>query len=296
MAITDYTNGAARTVSGAFTNIQGALNGQPSAITSYLSNLTGLKFLQPKGLVGIGGFLFDTFAEDSLHLAAEITDHWAEDNAAIQDHSAIAPIHCSLSGYVGEYVLPNPKGGVVGILNTVAQKMGSIPAYLGKYTPGALQKLTNQVNGAVAKAQNYVNEANQYLNQAQTIASLFKSGNGAPNKQQAAYATLSTLLGNHALFNVVTPWTTLQNMMIESVDLIQPENTPSKTEITVSMKQIRVVPISGSETPASTVNKSQGRAQSQRQPLSLNGSTPGTPTPIASLVSPTNPLNLSVVS
>ncbi len=293
MGLGNYNGGAAQTASGALSNVQGALNGNPSTL-SFLSQKTGLSFLKPKGLQGIAGYVFSYVGNEDLEARADITDHWLENNTATQDHAAVYPVRFTMSGFICELTLPNPgKSGVVGVLNSLTQKMGGVSAYLGKYTPGGLQKITNAVNGAAQKATKYVNEVNQYLNQAQNVLGFFKSASGAKTQQQDAYASLITALQNRLTFSVVTPWTTLQNVMLESVNLSQPDYTNSKSEISVTVKQLQIVPTNPkTPTPAKVLNNSQGRAAFQGQPISLNGSTPMTPT--ASFVNNSNPLNLPI--
>ncbi len=296
MGLANYANGTAQSASNGLSNIQGALNGNPSAITSYLAQKTGLTFLKPKGLQGIAGFVFSYLGEEMLEARADITDHWLENNTATQDHSAVYPVRFTMSGFICELTLPNPgKSGVVGVLNTLTQKMGSVSAYLGKYTPGGLQKITNTVNSATQKASQYMNEVNQYLNQAQNVLGYFKGSSSAQTQQQKAYATLVSAMQNRLTFSVVTPWTTLQSVMLESINLSQPDYTNQKSEISVTVKQLQIVPTNnGTPSPTSIRNKSQGRAAFMGQPVSLNGSSAGIPTPTTQLVNSSNPLNLNV--
>ena len=50
----------------------------------------------------VSGFLFDVKGRDELTLASNITDHYVENNSAIQDHIALKPITIRLNGFVGE--------------------------------------------------------------------------------------------------------------------------------------------------------------------------------------------------
>ena len=49
MGVTDFAGGVATPAAGNVSNIQGLISGQTNPLTSYLSNLTGLKFLVPAG-------------------------------------------------------------------------------------------------------------------------------------------------------------------------------------------------------------------------------------------------------
>ena len=76
----------------------------------------------PLNAFGLGGFLFDAEGESTARLNAEITDHYTEDNRAVQDHIAIHPTRITLKGYVGEIVYTQP-GQDQSFLQTAVQKL-----------------------------------------------------------------------------------------------------------------------------------------------------------------------------
>jgi len=53
---------------------------------------------------GLGGFVFDVEGATNIDLTADITDHYTEDNVAVQDHIALRPKRIRLDTYVGEVV------------------------------------------------------------------------------------------------------------------------------------------------------------------------------------------------
>ena len=55
------------------------------------------------------GFLFNILGEEVVTLTADATDHYVEDNSAIQDHIALKPITITLHGYIGEVNNVPPK-------------------------------------------------------------------------------------------------------------------------------------------------------------------------------------------
>ena len=290
MGVTDFAGGAAVPASGNVSNIQGLISGQTNPLTSYLSNLTGLKFLVPAGTgqfqpnnpkSALSGFAFDLYGADRFELDVDATDHWAEDNSSIQDHAAISPIRGTLSGWVGEYVIPNPNSGLGGALRQLEQKMATVAAYAGKYTPGTVQAIAGKVAGSVSTAQNYVNEISQYAQQAQNILSMFKPAGAT--RQQNALATLSAAALSRQTFTLILPWVQIQNVMITNITADQDETTTSKSEISVSVKQIRTVPIASQQTPQSVKANSQGRAGLQNQPTSVVGTAQGSPTPVSAV-------------
>ncbi len=290
-SVADFVGGAAGAASGNVSGIQTLVTGQTSPISSYLSNLYGLTFLPVKGsspftqpdnpTTSLSGFFFDYYGEDELDLDVDATDHWAEDNSTIQDHAAVGPIHGKLSGFVGEFVIPNPNNGIGGALRQLEQKMATVDAYLAKYTPGTAQAIAGKVSGAISTGQNYVNEISQYAQQAQNILSMFKPA-GA-NRQQNAMATLLGAALSRQTFTLNLPWVQVQNVIITNVHATQGDDTASKSEFSVSVKQIRTVPVASVRTPQYIAANSQGRAALQNQPISVIGSAQGAPTPVSAI-------------
>ncbi len=276
MSVSDYSNGLSSSVQtgssavyNGISKVQDLLNG----VTSSNPNQGKYVLIPPKGFLGgIGGFVFDYEQDDDIMLDAEITDHYAEDNSAVQDHIALKPYRITMRGFVSELILPAPSQGIFGAMTTLQQKLGTVPAYLGKYTPQGLQKLTNSISKGVSTVQNYANEVGQYLNQAKNAAALLGGATAAPTKQQKAFITLATLRDTRQIFNVLTPWVFLSGMAIESLTMTQPEATESKSDISVTMKQMRFVSASN---PAAYAANFQGPAAAAYQPQTNLGSTPG---------------------
>jgi len=53
---------------------------------------------------GLNGFLFDIDDSDQVTFESDITDHYVEDNTAVQDHIALRPIQIMLKRFQGEVV------------------------------------------------------------------------------------------------------------------------------------------------------------------------------------------------
>lgn len=293
MGVTDFTGGAANAASNQVSNIQGLISGQTSPLTSYLSNISGLNFLFPKGggpfsqpnnpKSVLSGFAFDFHGEDELDLDVDATDHWSEDNSVIQDHAAVGPIRCTLSGFVGEITVPNPNSGVGGALRQLASKMQTVGAYLGKYTPGTVQAISGKVTGAISTGQNYVNEVSQYAQQAQNVLAMFKPA--GPNRQQNALGILMAAAQSRQTFTLTTPWMVVPSVLITSIKARQDGETASKSEFSVSVKQIRTVPVASTLTPQGVKANSLGRAGFQGQPTSVIGTAQGAATAVSTLTS-----------
>jgi hypothetical protein len=241
---------------------------------AYVDGLVNKYVLRSKAIQGIGGFIFDYLGEVNVSLQADITDHFAEDNTAIQDHVAIRPIKVTMKGFVGELVMPKPQG-VVGALASAQSALTQANAYLGTYTPGVAQTLSK----AITQVQNTVNTINQTLAKAQNIISLFPGSPPASTKQAKAYSQLFTAMVQKLPMTIDTPYRVLKNMMIEQIVFVQPEDTQSWTDISVTLKQINfveVITVADDGTMA-------GRLAQQAQTPTNKGVVPGAPANVSVL-------------
>lgn len=216
--------------------------------------VTGTKFPP-----GIQGFLFDIPETASVTHAAQITDHWIEDNSAIQDHIAIEPIKISLTGKIAELVY------------TKTQAQEYAEAVLNNLGPlNALSpELSLEAQRAISAAAQLKQAIDSVLNQAKTLTGLFAGVNVGLNKQQIAYKTFRDFFENRGLLTVETPWKTYDNMAIESFEATQDETTTTMSTFTVNFKQIRTV--------SATINTGQlqGRAKQQKAPVVNKGQQQG---------------------
>jgi hypothetical protein len=241
---------------------------------NYLNTLANKYIVKPKTASGIGGFIFDYEGEDTVTLQAEITDHYLESNDPVQDHIAQKPTRIVLRGFVSELAQVPPQG-IVGALATIQNKLTAVPAYLGKYTPGAIQGIQK----GITTAQNTVNQINLGLAKVQNIISFLPGAAPQKSKQQKAYAQLEALYLSRNVFTVQTPYRYFDSMVIESLSFIQPEETQSWSDISVTLKQMRFVQTQSVAAPANLG----GRAAQQRQSQTSQGKTQGTPADVSLL-------------
>lgn len=272
MGLTDYVAGSP--LGQAAQQGSSAVSNTISSVQNYVNGVSNKFILNPHGMKGIAGFVFDYEGDDQISLEADITDHFSEDNGSIQDHIALKPYRVTLRGFVSELILPATSQGFFGALTTLQSKMGTVNAYLGKYTPQALQKLQGQASKAVSQVQNYANTAAQYLNQAKNVAGLFGGGTGAPTKQQQAFVALASLRDQRQIFNVLTPWSLMPGMAIETLVFLQAKDSKSRSDITVTMKQMRFVDVQSSQNTTATHLGRAGFAYQLRTQLGLTSGTP----------------------
>lgn len=282
MGLFDYAAGTQ--VGGAIATGSSKVFNSVSSVQNFVNGVNGVStnyvLLPPKGFKGgIEGFLFDYEGDDSMTLESDITDHFAEDNSSVQDHIALKPYRIVLRGFISELTLPGTGQGFFGALTTLQSNIGSVSAYLGKYTPQSLQKLQGQASKAVSQVQSYASTASQYLNQAKNLASLFGLSSGAQTKQQKAFGFLASLRDQRQICNVLTPWCFLPGMAIETVVFSQPKDSKTRSDISVTMKQMRFVDVQSSQNTTATHG---GRLGSQYQTKTNLGLTSGTPTLLSS--------------
>lgn len=252
-------------ISGALTSIQGSFSSAQNAASDFLGNLQNRLVVAPGGVEDIAGFIFDYAGEARSNIDADITDHWTELNASLQDHIAIKPIKIILKGFVAE--LAHKNSGAGALLSTVQNILTSVPAYLGGYNPQAL----GVVSGVLSKAQNIQNTLSMYVAQGKSLVSLFTNSPATQTKQEKAYAQLEALIVSRQIFTLVTPWRMYSNMAIEKLEVVQPENTRDMSDFTVHLKQMNFAQTLAIPNLLSTFA---GRAVSQQSPTTLLGQQP----------------------
>lgn len=236
-----------------------------SNVKGYLQNLTNKFFMRPKNAEGIAGWVFDIEGETNASISAEITDHYVEDNTAIQDHIAIRPLKIHLRGYVGELTYKQT-AGFSAVINAIQSRLTSVPAYLGPLTPGGIKN----VQRALTKVTSVINQANQIYNKTKNIYGFFANSNPHPTKQEKAFSHFMASMNSRTAMVITTPYGTFDNMIIENVAMIQDESTKSWSDISIILKQLNVIPIH----PASA-DKNITRNASQKSSRFKKGITKG---------------------
>jgi hypothetical protein len=240
---------------------QNTVNSAGMKASDYLNQLTSGKFkVKPSGLKGIGGFVFDYEADTSVTMSADITDHYAENGSVLNDHRVVKPLRVTLRGFVGELKYERT-AGLAGFLSLLQSKMGVIPAYLGDYTPQMLGK----VQAVVTKGQDVVNKINNYAERTKNIVGMFQKSAPGQTKQQQAFASLLAMHKAGTVMtvdyvgpqrppsvSVVTPWVTLDSMMIETITITQDEGNKYQSDISVTLKEVRMA-----ETKSSWIDPTQ---------------------------------------
>lgn len=207
---------------------------------------------------GIEGFLFDIDLEASVDFSSQVTDHYVEDNSAVQDHIALAPITITLSGKIGELVHTKDAGTT--FLRAMVDRLGAVDILKPSQSASALR--------AISTYERVSSAYDSITTNLSTITDAFRGG--FKNKQQDAFAKMEELWKGRTLCSVETPWRTYQNMVIESFSAKQDDTNIMETTFTVNFKQIKYI-----ETSIG-IGSIIGRIAEQKAPVVNKGTQSGT--------------------
>jgi hypothetical protein len=237
--------------------------------------------IQPQNLAGEENkplqetFLFQFEAEQSISLESDITDHYLDNNLAYEDQIAMKPVTYSTYGYIGE--LTDIAPDFLQPVKDLANKLVAIGAYQPQLTVSALIAY----NTALAAYQAAATVANSAVSAWQSISNSSETSFGATfaksqSKQQLAFQKLWGYWNERRLFTVQTPWAIFQNMAIQNLKAIQPEETRTVTDFEIKFKQLRFAATDVySGLDASLGLKFQGQAATQSAPgINLGTSAP----------------------
>lgn len=173
--------------------------------------------------------LFNYEGEQTVTLESDITDHYVEDNTAIQDQVALRPEIVTTHGFIGE--LNNVVPPLLVPLRIVADKLTTINAY----TPGLSETAILAYNQAFQAYQLAKALANNSVNAWNSL------NNGAQNQtqQQLYFTKFQAYWTNRTLFTIQTPWAIYNNMAIKTVRAIQDAETRMITDFELTFKKIR---------------------------------------------------------
>lgn len=262
----------------------------PQKVKGYQPNLTS--FVGPLQSPP-PALLFHYEAENQLELTSDVTDHYVEDNTAIQDQVALKPEIITVRGYVGELNNVAPYG--LQTFKAIADKLTGIAGY----TPGLSVTALVAYNTAFSLYQTAALAANSAVSTWNTLSNIgggnaggenvigsdglgsaFNAQTGvvgnSQNQQQTALQQFYGYWRQRALFTVQTPWAVLQNMVIQSLKAVQDADTNVISEFLVTFKMIRMA-----STAFAPNTGDQGRRQAQTAGTTDLGTS--TPTNSASL-------------
>jgi hypothetical protein len=187
--------------------------------------------------------LFNYEGEQTATLTSDITDHFIENNTAIQDQIALKPVLITTHGFVGELNDIAPAALVP--LKFAAEKLTPISAYAPSLSTTAQLAYTNafQLYQVSQNLQNSAISAWASINGTGGENVINGSGQttSATNqtKQQVYFQQLFGYWQNRQLFTIQTPWAIFQDMAIQSLRAIQDDSTRMITDFEVTFKMLR---------------------------------------------------------
>lgn len=193
---------------------------------------------------GVAGFIFDLVEEDSVELESDITDHYVEENFAVQDHIALRPEMVSVDAAVAELVYkPSPPTEE----EEKPNPLPTIPEMTPELSPGAEQE------NASEEEETALTEAS--VQEDQTLFGYYQSQlPQQPNqtKQSMIFGYFYQLWKGRQLFTVETPWGYFSNMAIQSLRIRQGPTSKTVSNFSVTFKKVRTsqtISVSGGLVP-----------------------------------------------
>ena len=200
-------------------------------------------------------FVFDIKREYKYNLSSNITDHYVEDNVAIQDHIGLKPIILEVNGSIGEVTLKDKIG-----------ETSDLDKYLGEQTNknifNSIDSYLDRMGSLSSFAPNIINQSLDVYNTAKfgysTVSKIINlDKKDSSSSRRFAYNSIydeevikttnqfewvdwfTTQWKNRASFTIVTPYGVLTDMYIMDLSASQPENTRYITNLNIKFKQIR---------------------------------------------------------
>lgn len=173
---------------------------------------------------------FDIIEEHSVSLQSQITDNWMENNKAIADHIANQPLTVSLRGLAGEVVyVPSTSEGWLNDINN------KIPLSVSeKLTP--LASFLAPVSNLTQMAKNVITYVETSYKRYEKIIKDFQNPTIKQTRLRSIYQNLSGLREKKVALMVQTPYSTFENMYIQSLVMRQ-GNQAHITDIELTLKQ-----------------------------------------------------------
>lgn len=220
-------------------------------------------------------FLFNYEGENTATLETDITDHFIEDNTAIQDQMTLKPEMIATNGFIGE--LNDVAPPALAVLKAVTSKLTVVSAY----TPALSSTALLAYNQAFFLYQTASDAANTVVSALSSLA-----GGSSQNKQQTAFTTFYGYWAARYLFTIQTPWAVFPNMAIKTLQAVQSEETRMITDFKITFKRMRFA--KSSSDASATIGDfgdSRGAAQSARLVNLGTSSPPAAATTLAASIS-----------
>lgn len=255
-----------------FTQINNSFNDFKETLNKFL--------VKPANTTGIAGYLFDIDLNQEVTGENDITDHFVEDNTAIQDHIAVRPRQFRLTGLVAEVVDNFSPHTALEFAEKLGPKLLPNSDIAPSFTPGvqlaqrAIQGDTAdtlEVVGSQLAGENFTQSANIFSALRDNIPSSFEEPGinffdaaNRQSKQKQAYQFFEALRQQKALISANTPYGFFDNLAITSVSFRQGRETLYRSEVTIQLKEMRFA-----RTDTVSIKVGQLRREQQRKEAAL---------------------------
>lgn len=234
------------------------------------------------------GIYFDVITNHSINISNNITDNYLENNTAIQDTIAHAPIECTLNGMISELVyVPSTNNTrflrrVYDALNSekidlkkIAQKDYNLSDAYKDYVRtdklSTIGQLLPPVDNYTQLAKNAVVYIEESINRYNKIYKNLTRNVNEKTKLEKVYDVLLDLRDTNTPLIVTTPFATLYNMQIQNIELNQANENHIAT-ISISLKQVNYTDIEITEADQDVLAK---YAIYERSQIENNGKADG---------------------
>lgn len=204
-------------------------------VSNLVASITNQAIVTPLGdpyTIGISGLIFDIVGRVNVKASSDVTDHFVEQNYAIQDHVALKPIIVTMEGKAAEVVAVYQPSILQSIFTALE---GLIPL------PGLAPSFNAQDSQFYAAMASVAQLGQNLVNTALNAFQIFQNAMTLVTKQQSAYQFLINMRNNRQLCTVETPFAIFENMIIEDLDCDQTEETTKISQFIVRFKQIQTV-------------------------------------------------------
>jgi len=206
--------------------------------------------------------VFNYEGEQVVSLESDITDHYIEDNTAIQDQIALKPEIIQTHGYIGE--LNDVVPAALRPLKIAADKLTVLTAFTPQLTETALI--------AYQQATFLYSVGAQAVNAGVSAWSSLTGSSAVQTKQARMFQQFYGYWQKRTLFTVQTPWGLFQDCAIMGLRAVQDAESRVITDFEVRFKKLRFAKTTTVSAQTTTL---EGRAAAQDSGLvDLGSSTP----------------------
>ena len=201
----------------------------------------------PQEDVGFNGWLFHIPQDSSLEFNSNITDHYVENNKAVQDNVSLQPIEYTVTGLIGELNWRDVYDKTQQAVAAVEDKLPILSILTPELTAQALQtfNLVDKAYNTAKKLEKLAGDNNddgvyeQFLKQAGK--SFTSAIPGKLKQQELAVNFFFWAWQGRKLFRVQTPWRIFENMVIKSCRATQSESGKTATNLVITFKQLNII-------------------------------------------------------